>query len=113
MHELGDDDGIGITLGHLHVVEVGPLAGELGVKWQQGHEVARKGRLAAFGDGADDHLERNVPQADVLSLATGELSHEAIEVRKVRVLTLADGATTSLFAALAGLTTGSSKDSLP
>ena len=43
MHELGDDDGVAIALGHLDVIEVGPLAGELGAKWQQGHKVARKG----------------------------------------------------------------------
>ena len=68
MHELGDDDGVAIALGHLDVVEVGPLAGELGAKWQQGHKVARKGRLTALGDRADDHFEWNIPQADALSL---------------------------------------------
>jgi hypothetical protein len=68
MHELGYDDGIAIALGHLDVVEVGPLAGELGAKRQQGHKVARKGGLAALGNRTDDHFERNIPQADVLSL---------------------------------------------
>ena len=68
MHELGDDDGVAIALGYLDVVEVGPLAGELGAKWQQGHKVARKGRLTALGNRADDHFERNIPQADALSL---------------------------------------------
>ena len=68
MHKLGDDDGVAIALGHLDVVEVGPLAGELGVKRQQGHKVARKGRLTALSNRADDHFERNIPQADILSL---------------------------------------------
>ena len=40
MHELGDDDGVAIALGHLDVVEVGPLAGELRAKREQGHKVA-------------------------------------------------------------------------
>lgn len=69
MHELGDDDGVAIALGHLDVVEVGPLAGELGAKWQQGHKVARKGRLTTLGNRTDDHFEWNVSQADILSLA--------------------------------------------
>ena len=68
MHKLGDDDGVAIAFGHLDVVEVGPLAGELGVKRQQGHKVARKSGLTALGDRADDHFERNIPQADALSL---------------------------------------------
>ena len=68
MHELGDDDGVAIALGYLDVVEVGPLAGELGVKRQQRHKVTRKGGLTAFGDRADDHFERNIPQADAHSL---------------------------------------------
>lgn len=69
MHELSDYDGIAIALGYLDVVEVGPLAGELGAKWQQGHNVTRKGGLTALGNRAYDHFERNVPQADTLSLA--------------------------------------------
>ena len=68
MHELGDDDGVAIAFGYLNVIEVGPLAGELGVKRQQGHKVAGKGGLTALGDRADDHFERNIPQADILSL---------------------------------------------
>ena len=104
MHELGDDDGVAIALGHLDVVEVGPLAGELGIKRQQRHKIARKGGLTALGDRAHDHLERNVPQTDALALATGKLGNEAIEVREIRMLTLADGATASLLAALACLT---------
>ena len=96
MHELGDDDGVAIALGHLDVVEVGPLAGEFGVKRQQRHKIARKGGLTA--------LELNVPQADALAFATGKLGNEAIEVREIRMLTLADGATASLLAALACLT---------
>mgnify|MGYP000211165323 CR=1 FL=1 len=106
MHELGDDDGIAIALGHLDVVEVGPLAGELGVKRQQGHEVARKGGLTALGNRADDHFERNVSQTDILSLAQGELGNQAIEVREVRILALTNGASTSLLATLACLTIG-------
>lgn len=69
MHELSDDDGVAIALGYLDVVEVGPLAGELGVKRQQGHNVTRKGGLTALGNRADVHFERNVPQVDTLSLA--------------------------------------------
>ena len=69
MHELGDDDGVAIALGHLDVVEVRPLTGELGAKRQQGHEVARKGGLTALGNRSDDHFEWNVSQADILSLA--------------------------------------------
>lgn len=69
MHELSDDDGVAIDLGYLDVVEVGPLADKLGVKRQQGHKVTRKGGLTALGNRADDHFERNVSQADTLSLA--------------------------------------------
>lgn len=69
MHELGDDNGIAIALSNLDVIEVGPLAGELGAKREQGHEVARKGGLTALGNRADDHFEWNVSQADILSLA--------------------------------------------
>lgn len=36
MHELSDDDGAALALGYLDIVEVGPLAGNLGVKRQQG-----------------------------------------------------------------------------
>ena len=42
------------SLGHLDVVEVRPLTGELGAKRQQGHEVARKGGLTALGNRSDD-----------------------------------------------------------
>ena len=42
MHELGDDDGVAIALGYLDVVEVGPLAGELGVKRQQGQSCMKR-----------------------------------------------------------------------
>lgn len=42
MHELGDDNGIAIALSNLDVIEVGPLAGELGAKREQGMKLHEK-----------------------------------------------------------------------
>ena len=106
VHELGDDDGVAVALGDLDIVEVGPFAGEFGIPGEQRHKVTRKGGLATFGNRADDHFERNVPQADVLALPAGKLGDQAVEVRKIWMLALADGATASLLAALACLTIG-------
>ena len=58
---VGDDGGVD-ALFQVGVAQVRPLDRELGAFVQQGHEVCRKGRVAAVGLGAHDALGRDVHQ---------------------------------------------------